>query len=156
LFRLFTVTPARFRLSPYERKLDIFTVFYVYFATLVEMSKEFKDRIFLGYTKNKVYTRIKDTLKTEICLGPNTTRLPFKLNNGLIYRVDLYTSDYAYRPRYLCLPPSVVGDVLKILYSKEYSGHAKLYEIISSFWFIRGLVKYFCEFLKHCSKYLVF
>lgn len=120
------------------------------------MSKEFKNRIFLGYTKNKVYTRIKNILETKIRLKPNTIRLPFKLNNRLIYRMDLFTNDYAYRPRRLYLSPSVIGDILKILYSKEYLKHVKLYEIISSFWFIRGLIKHFREFLKHYSEYLVF
>lgn len=132
LFRLFTVTPARFRLSPYEKKLDIFAVFYAYSTTLVEMFKEFKNRIFLGYIKDKVYTRIKDTLEIKIRLGPNTTRLPFKLNNKFIYKINLLTSDHAYRPRRLCLSPSVIGDILKMLYSKKYLRHAKLYEIISS------------------------
>jgi len=132
LFRLFTVTPARFRLNLYKKKFDIFAVSYAYFATLVEMSKEFKNRILLKYTKNKVYTRIKDTLEIEIRLKPNITRLPFKLNNKLIYRVNLFTSDYAYRPRRLYLSLNVIGDILKILYSKGYSGYAKLYEIINS------------------------
>jgi len=156
LFRLFTITPARFRLNLYEKKLNIFAVFYAYFTTLVKMSKEFKNRIFLKYTKNKVYTRIKNILKIKIRLKSNIIRLPFKLNNKLIYKINLFISNYAYRPRRLCLPPSIIGDIFKILYLKEYSGHAKLYKIINSFWFIRNLIKYFREFLKYCSKYLVF
>jgi len=149
------VTSARFRLNPYK-KIDIFAVFYAYSITLIEIFKEFKNRIFLKYTKNKVYTRIKNTLKIKIRLKPNIIRLPFKLNNKLIYKINLFMNDYAYRPRRLYLPFNVIGNIFKILYSKGYSKYVKLYEIISSFWFIRGLTKYFREFLKHYSKYLIF
>jgi len=133
LSRLSTVTPTRSRLNPYKKKLDILAVSYAYSTTLIEISKEFKDRIFLKYTKNKIYTRIKNTLEIKIRLKPNTTRLPFKLNNKLIYKINLFTNDHAYRPRRLCLPPNVIGDILKISYSKKYPKHAKLYEIINNF-----------------------
>jgi len=156
LFYLFTITLIRFRLNPYKRKFDIFTVFYAYSITLIKIFKEFKNRIFLEYTKNKIYTRIKDILKIKIYLKPNIIRLPFELNNKLIYKVNLFTNDYAYRPRRLYLPFNVIGNILKILYSKKYLKYVKLYKIINSFWFIRNLIKYFREFLKHCSKYLIF
>jgi len=51
LFRLFTVTSTRFRLNLYKKELDIFAVFYAYFITLIEIFKEFKNRIFLNTPK---------------------------------------------------------------------------------------------------------
>jgi len=132
LFRLFTITPTKLFLNEYKKKLDVFAVFYSYFTTLIEMSKEFKNKIFLRYTKNKVYTRIKDTLKKKLHLKTNITRLPFELKKSFIYKINSFTNNHAYRPRRLCFPFNIVSDILKIIYLEGYPGHAKLYKIINS------------------------
>lgn len=156
LSRLFIITPARLSLNEYEEEFDIFAVSYFYSTTLVEISKEFKNKILLKYTKNKVYTRIKNTLKKKLYLTTNATRLLFELKKGFIYKVDSFTSNHAYRPRRLCLFSNIVSDILKIIYSEGHPGHAKLYKIINSSWFIYNLIKHFREFLRYCSECLIF
>lgn len=156
LSRLATVTPSTSRLSQDEGELDVLFVAYAYSATLVKMSPGFRGRIINGYTADKVWARVRNTLETEGHLGQDATRLPFELDDGLIYRVDPPTSDHAFRQRRLCLPPTVVGDVLKMAHSEGHPGHAKLYDVINSSWFIRGLSKHLREFLRHCPECLVF
>lgn len=50
-----------------------------------------------------------------------------------------------------CIPPSVVPNILAIAYEKDHPSFAQYYKIISCFWFMQGLTKLFCLFIRHCS-----
>ena len=130
---------------------------YQYAATLVEMSEDFKKKILEGYDKDSGWQRIKEQICTNEELGENSAKLRFEkekatMSSGfLIYHVNRATGH-----QHLCIPPSVVPDVLEIGHGDGHPGFARCYEHVSSSWYIRGLSKLLREYLQHCPQCQVF
>ena len=130
---------------------------YQYAATLVEMSEDFRKKILEGYKKDSGWRRVKEQICTNEELGENATKLRFEReaaitsSNFLIYHVDRATGH-----RRLCIPPSVVADVLEIGHGDGHPGFARCYERVSSSWYIRGLSKLLRDYLQYCPQCQVF
>ncbi len=81
-------------------------------------------------------------LETEsIVLGPDTSRW--------IFHLDRLTG-----VRRLCIPLSVVPELLAIAHGEGHPGFLRCHEIISRSWFIRGLTKVLRSFIHHCPQCL--
>lgn len=50
----------------------------------------------------------------------------------------------------VCIPPSVAPDILAVAHREGHPGFSRCYEIITHFWYIRGLTKLLCAFIRHC------
>ena len=104
---------------------------YQYAATLVEMSDDFRKRILEGYNNDSGWQRIKEQICANEQLGENAAKLRFEKeapapilpSEFLIYHVDLATGH-----RRLCIPPSVVADVLENGHGDGHPGFARCYE----------------------------
>ena len=70
---------------------------------------------------------------------PNKTRL--------LYHVNRTTGNLR-----LCILPAMALDVLQIAHGEGYPGFSYCYEIISRFFYIRGLISLLKEFIWHCSQ----
>lgn len=71
--------------------------------------------------------------------------LPAPDKSKLLYHVNKTTNVHR-----LCIPPSVVPDILVFVYGEGHPEFSRCYEIISRFWYIRGLTKLFRAFIRHC------
>ena len=49
----------------------------------------------------------------------------------------------------LCIPPSVALDILAIAYGEGHLVFSCCYKIITHSWYIRGLAKLLCIFIRH-------
>ena len=135
------------------RELDtLIAVPYYFTATLVEISREFKLKLTEGYASDPVYKYIIKVLNSNNSEG--ATKLPFiREPNGLIFRLDYTTIDnYIYTLRRLYIPSTYIKDVLEIVYSNEYLGYARYLEKASA-QYIRGLVKYIRDYIRHYPQY---
>ena len=72
--------------------------------------------------------------------------------NRLIYHIDKATG-----VRRLCIPQSVVKEVLDIAHTAEgHLGFARCFERVAHSWYIRGLTRHLRDYLKHCPECLVY
>lgn len=162
-------------------------VLYAYTTTLVEMSKSFQTRIVKGYQSDPSWTKTLDVLYAEDSRAEDGAKLQFVLGeeismsmeapsdrsetythfttaaaipeeafdrqrNRLVYHIDKATA-----VKRLCIPESVVKDILDIAHTAEgYLGFARCYERVATSWYIRGLTRYLRDYLKHCSECLVY
>jgi Integrase zinc binding domain len=125
---------------------------YNYTATLVEMSDSFKQRLLEGYQQDPDYNRIIRTLNANDDLAePDRATIPFTRDeNNLIW----HTGSDALR---LCIPRSLVGDVLRIAHTDVgHPGAARTFERAVNSWYIRRLGQHIRDFIKHCPKCLVY
>lgn len=67
----------------------------------------------------------------------------------LLYHVNKLTGVHR-----LCVPPSVAPDILAIAHGEGHPGFARCYKIISRSWFVKGLTKLLCSFIRHCPQCL--
>ena len=73
-------------------------------------------------------------------------------SNRLIYYTDKATSI-----RRLYIPATVIKDILTVAYTIEgYIGFTRYYERIAGSWYIRRLIRYLRDYLKHYPEYLVY
>ncbi len=137
-----------------EGQLDTLWVHAYATTALVEMAPEFKERILQGYQDDPAWLRILDTLKANDDADEDAAKLPFYLSNdGLIWRIDNYTSDHAFAPERLYVPDSCVKDFFDIAHDKNgHIGRDKCHEIIARQWYIRGLGRQLREYLRHCQQ----
>ena len=132
---------------------------YQYVATLVEMSEDFQKKILDGYAKDSSWRRIMQQIIDNEKLSENAANLRFERYDPskqgskefLIYHNDRITGH-----RRLCIPPSVVTEVLDIGHGDGHPGFARCYERIPSSWYIQSLSKMLREYLRHCPSCQVF
>ena len=128
-------------------------------ASLVEMDSAFKQRILDGYKTDLNWQKIASTLDQNAELGSEgAANLPFyRGEDGLIFRSEgITTGDHAYEPCRLCIPHSVVPDILRLAHDDGHAGYARCFEEISSSYYIRGLSRYLRGYLKHCPQCQVY
>lgn len=124
-------------------------------ASLVEMDPEFKKKIIDGYRDDPQWAKTIAVLDNG---SGDAAKLPFsRESDGLIFRSDgITTGDHAYQPRRLCIPRSVVSDILALGHNEGHHGFAKCYDFISASWYIRGLSRHLRAYLKHCPQCQVY
>ena len=76
-------------------------------------------------------------------------RLPVPDKSKLFYHINRLTNVHR-----LCILPSVALDILAIAHGERHPGFSHCYKIITRSWFIRGLTKLFCTFIRHCPQCL--
>jgi hypothetical protein len=132
-----------------ELELDFATA-YNYTATLAEMSEDFRTQLLTGYTTDPAYRRIIEVLTQNDVADSNKADLPFSRDDkGLIWHSNNTTQ--------LCIPDSLVGDILQIAHTEAgHPGFARTYERASSSWYIQKLRRRVRDFLRHCLECLVY
>ena len=141
----FVNTAAKFFAN--ENELNV-----LFTASLVKMNEAFRKRVIDDYKSDLNWQKIEAILDIE-----DGVKLSFFRKNSLIFRTDGFITDsYAYEPRKLCISHSVVANILKMIHDEDHEGFARYYEKISTSYYIRSLIKYFREYLKHCSECQVF
>lgn len=135
-------------------ELDALTA-YAHTASLIEMSAEFRTKLIKGYEDDPIWKSTLATLSKNEKLGDNAAILPFKIVDGIIYSREDASGPYGYEPARPCVPAIAIPDILSVAHEGSHPGYAKLYEMVSSAWFIRGLGKHLRKFLLHCPQCLV-
>ena len=130
-----------------ENKLNI-----LFIASLIKMNETFRKRVIDDYKNNLNWQKIKIILNIE-----NDVKLSFFWKNNLIFKINDFIIDFhAYESRKLCISYSIVANILKIIYNKNHEDFARCYEKISTFYYIRSLIKYLREYFKHCFECQIF
>lgn len=130
-----------------EGELDV-----LFTTTLIEMSKEFREKLIQGYKDDRFWSRIRALLPKEKP-SSSSSNLPFCLENNLIFCHDRYiSSDHAFEPRRLCIPQLLIKEILRANHDKNgHLGFFRCYERIASSYYIRNLSAHLKVYLKHCS-----
>ncbi|TAQ86585.1 hypothetical protein B7494_g5085 [Chlorociboria aeruginascens] len=124
---------------------------YHYTAALIAMSPELKQKIAAGYAADPKWSKILEILQAEQKRA-NPSTLPFELHDQLIFRIS---PDGI--PRRLCVPPNAITEILTEAHNQNsHPGYAKLWDLISRSFFIRGISQHLRQFLKHCPQCNIF
>jgi hypothetical protein len=125
------------------------SIAYNFIATMAEMSPKFKERLIQGYTIDPAFQRIIDDIKENEKLEDNKALIPFSLDNDLLWHYDEVDR--------LCIPESLVGEVLKIAHTEAgHLGSDRTYERAATSWYIRSLARYIRDFIRHCPQCKVY
>ena len=79
----------------------------------------------------------------------NADSLPPPSKTKLLYHINKLTGVHC-----LCIPPSVAPNIIAIAHGEGNPGFSCCYKIITRSWFIRGLIKLFQTFIRHCPQCL--
>ena len=122
---------------------------------LIKMNSEFKSRILNEYKTDLNWQRIVDIL--EINDSENAAKLSFyRKENDLIFHFDQNIESHDYQLHRLCIPYSIIKNILNIAHNDTHPEYARCYKTVSSNYYIRDLTKYVKNYLKHCPKCQVF
>ena len=122
---------------------------------LIEMNLKFKRCILEEYESDLNWQHIFVILNGND--GENAVKLSFYRENDLIFRFDQNTESHNYQSRRFYIFYSVIKNILNIVYSEDtHSEYARCYETVSFNYYIRDLIRYLRDYLKHCSKCQVF
>ena len=124
---------------------------------LIEMNSNFKQRILEDYKFDLDWRRISNVLKINSNDGENVVKLSFyQRKNDLIFRANHDIDNHDYELYKLCISHSVIQKIFEIVHENNHSEYARYYEIISLKYYIRDLIKYLRNYLKHCFKCQIF
>ena len=130
-----------------ENELNI-----LFIASLMKMNEVFRKRITDDYKNDLNWQKIEVILNIE-----NDVKFLFFRENDLIFRMnDFIIKSHAYESRKLCILHSIIANIMKMIYNENYNDFARCYEKISTFYYIRNLIRYLRKYLKHCLKYQIF
>ena len=125
------------------------SIAYNFTATMAEMSPEFKERLIQGYIIDPAFQRIIDDIKENDKLEDNKALIPFSLDDNLLWHHDEVDR--------LCIPESLVGEVLKIAYTEAgHLGSDRTYERAATSWYIHNLARHVRDFIRHCPQCKVY
>ena len=129
-----------------ENELDV-----LFIISLIEMKKDFRNRIFDDYKIDLNWQKINQILNID---DENVAKLSFcKRENDLIFRSnDFIINDHVYEFRCLCIFHLVVSNILRLTHDDEYANYVKCFEKMFASYYIRNLSRYLRDYLKHCSK----
>ena len=69
---------------------------------------------------------------------------------GLLFHVDRFTG-----LQRLCIPTSLVKEILSLAHGNGHPGFQRCYQIVTSSWYIHSLVKHLRDFIRHCPECLI-
>ena len=70
--------------------------------------------------------------------------------HDLLFHVDKFTGHQR-----LCIPASLVKEILTIAHGSGHPGFQRCHQIVSSSWYIHGLTKQLRDFIRHCPECLI-
>ena len=119
--------------------------------SLIEMKKNFRNRIFDDYKIDLNWQKINQILNVD---DENVAKLFFcKRKNDLIFRSNNFIiDDHVYEFRRFCIFHLVVSNILRLTHDDEHANYVKCFEEMFASYYIRDLSRYLRDYLKHCSK----
>ena len=104
---------------------------YAYSATIVEMNKAFRRRLVLDYQSDRRWRRIAEVVNANARLVANdeSAELPFIrdiTDPSLIFHRNKFTG-----LKRLCIPKSLIKNVLEIAHDNDHPGFDRSFEIVS-------------------------
>lgn len=140
----------------FEKKLDALTTFVqnrifniaaFHLFSVVEISKNFQNRIKKEYKKKSIWIKIQDSVAKIIKNGIKTA---FHEENGLLYLKKEYILQHVFQLRRFCLPQSVLKKVFQTVHDEFHLKFHKCYETFFFIYYIRDFTAVLKIFLKHC------
>ena len=119
--------------------------------SLIEMKKDFRNRIFDDYKIDLNWQKINQILNVD---DENVAKLFFcREKNDLIFRSnDFIIDDHVYEFRRFCIFHFVVSNILRLIYDDKHANYVKCFEKMFASYYIRDLSRYLRDYLKYCSK----
>ena len=119
--------------------------------SLIEMKKDFRNRIFENYKTNLNWQKINQILNVD---DENVAKLFFcRRKNNLIFRSnDFIIENHVYEFRRFCISYFVVSNILRLTHDDEHANYVKCFEKMFASYYIRDLSRYLRDYLKYCSK----
>lgn len=120
-------------------------------AFLIEINAIFRQRIVNDYKTNLNWQRIIAILEVNDS-DENVVKLSFdREENDLIYRSNDFITSYDYEFKRLCISYLVIQNVMKMTHDESHLEYARCYDKIASSYYIRDLIRYLRDYLKHYS-----
>ena len=145
LFRLISIETISLEQKDYSE----FDVLYIYNTTLVEISKDFKEKIIQGYASDSRWNKHASLLNKNDSLNENVAIMSFVKKEDLIYYVDQMTD-----VKRLCISKNCVRKILDIAHNNEHIDYVRIHDIIIRFWYIHELIKILRKYIQHCFECL--
>ena len=119
----------------------------LFIIAVIDLNEVFRKRIMNEYIIDLNWKKISQILNSNNI--ENSAKLLLYQENDLIFRFD----NHVYKSHRLCISWSVIKNILKTAHDNDtHFEFARCYEKIVFFYYIRDLIKYFRDYLKHCSK----
>ena len=144
LFWLFTKTQNKIENSE-KNKLDVlFTIF------MTEINKNFKEKFILRYQQNSTWRKISNIIDVN---EKNHTSISFLRVDNIIYRRKI-NDNSSFVSRRMCVSTFMIKEILITVHneSNDHSEFDHFYERINNFWYIKELIRYFKNYIAHCSQ----
>ena len=149
LFRLFTKMQNKIEdKSIFNNEENEFDVLFTIFMT--EMNKNFKEKFILRYQQNSIWQKISDIIDAN---EKNHTNISFLRVDNIIYKKKISDNSF-FVSRRMCVSTFMIKKTLIIVHneSNDHSKFNHFYERINSFWYIKKLIRYFKNYIAHCSQ----
>ena len=150
-FKLVSVNTNRLLWKSFTTKTEENVFDALFIVSLIEMNVVFRKKILIDYKTNLNWQKISaifDAKEVE-----SDFALSFYRKNDFIFRKDEFI---IYGTSRLCIFHFVIKDILKLIHNERHIDFARCYDKISVSYYIRELFKYFRNYLKHCSKCLIY
>ncbi|RKF71100.1 Transposon Tf2-9 polyprotein, partial [Golovinomyces cichoracearum] len=116
--------------------------------TTVQLSDEINNRVRNAYIKDRHWSKILKIIQRNDSMGQNASKLPFEINDNLIYHVNYDTKN-----RRLCVPEDL--NIFKIIFRLAHDdlghpGYKKTHYRVAQAVYINNLSKRIMEYIRFC------
>ena len=132
-----------------EDELDV-----LFTTALMKIEKDFRKKLVADYISDLNWKKIFTMLNQQNKNDENVVKFSFyRKINEFIFRFDDFIIDsHVYESHRLCISHSAIQNILIVVHDDSHSDFARCYEKIATFYYIRDLIRYLRNYLKHCSK----
>ena len=114
-------------------------------VSLITISEGFRKRLLDGYQQEPRWIKVMATVKANNDLGDNAAKLPYQIEDDLLYFND---PDKGLR---LCLPASMEAEVFKLAHDEMgHPGYARTHERLTGSIYVYNMSTKLHEYLRHC------
>ena len=122
----------------------MFTIF------MTEINKNFKEKFILRYQQNFTWQKISNIINAN---EKNHTNILFLRVHNIICRKKI-NDNLSFVMHRMCVSTFMIKVILITVHNElnDHSEFNHFYERINSFWYINELIKYFKNYIAHCSQ----
>ena len=151
LSRLFSIILFSISLSYQSQKFDTIDnekLNILHTTSTIKMNSDFKNRVIQDYKEDFDWIRIENVLNKS-----NNISLSFVRENDLIYRKKIDTDIAFYVLQRMCALFEILKNIFSMIHDvNDHFDFDRIYNQITSFWYVRDLIRHLKNYFKHCSK----
>ena len=120
----------------------------LFIIMMIDLNEVFRKKIIENYATDLNWKKISQILSdNDVLSTKNRAKLSFYRKNGFIFR-----SDNIHKSHWLCISWLIVKNILETAYDDTHFNFVRCYDKMISFYYIRDLIRYLCDYLRYCLK----